>query len=245
VWPSRYDGLTAELISLKAQGVFDSLGGRSSLARVGQAQRVIQLAVGQQPSIGSERGPRNCIQNRASAHLYPLHPLGLPLPPLFIPRKLLNFNPKPPQVRSKSLLHLGNAGLKRFAIATGVALIAPLSANAEVFVSGQGYYVEASYLPNAAGFVLDAGYSGCPPGDYLQWRGPDNDGNPSVVPPGLDMLTAAAVNHAPVGVSFSSGCTVHYLYLQPPSQINNSVNQTSTQPPTNNNNGLSGNQIMR
>jgi len=138
------------------------------LARVGQAQRVIQLAVGQQPSIGSERGPRNCIRNRASAHLYPLHPLGLPLPPLFIPRKLLNFNPKPPQVRSKSLLHLGNAGLKRFAIATGVALIAPLSANAEVFVSGQVTMLEASYLPNAAGFVLDAGYSGCPPGD-LSW----------------------------------------------------------------------------
>jgi hypothetical protein len=134
---------------------------------------------------------------------------------------------------------------KRLAIATGIALVAPLSANADVFVSGHVTMLEASYLPNAAGFYLDAGYSGCPAGNYLQWRGPNNDGNPSVVPPGFDMLTAAVVNQALIGVSFSSGCTVHYLYLQPPSQVNNSVNQTSTQPCMNNNNGLSGNQIMR
>jgi hypothetical protein len=120
--------------------------------------------------------------------------------------------------------------LKRLAIATGIALTAPLSANADTFVSGLVTMLEASYLPNAAGFVLDAGYGGCPAGNYLQWRGPGNDGNPSVVPPGFDMLIAAVVNHAPVRVSFSSGCTVHYLYLQPPSQTNNTnVNQTSTQ----------------
>jgi hypothetical protein len=120
--------------------------------------------------------------------------------------------------------------LKRLPIATAIAFTAPLSANADVFVSGHVTMLEASYLPNAAGFYLDAGYSGCPAGNYLQWRGPGNDGNPSVVPPGFDMLIAAVVNYAPVGVLFSSGCTVHYLYLQPPSQINNtSVNQTSTQ----------------
>ena len=135
--------------------------------------------------------------------------------------------------------------LKRLPIATAIALTAPLSANADVFVSGHVTMLEASYLPNAVGFILDAGYSGCPAGNYLQWRGPNNDGNPNVVPPGFDMLTAAVVNQALAGVAFSSGCTVHYLYLLPPSQANNSVNQTSTQSPTNNNNGLSGNQIMR
>ena len=106
--------------------------------------------------------------------------------------------------------------VKKIASAIALLLTTPLSANADVFVSGFVTMVEASYLPNAAGFFLNAGYSGCPAGSYLQWRGPNNDGNPSVVTPGFDMLVAAVVNFAPVGVSFSSGCTVHFLYLQQP-----------------------------
>jgi hypothetical protein len=105
--------------------------------------------------------------------------------------------------------------LKKLAIAAGIALTAPLSANADVFVTGHVTQLEASYLPNAAGFFMDAGYSGCPAGTYLQWRGPNNDGNPSVVPYGFDMLTAAVANGTRVGVSFSTGCTVHYLYILP------------------------------
>jgi hypothetical protein len=42
--------------------------------------------------------------------------------------------------------------LKRLAIATGIALTAPLSANADVFVSGHVTMLEANYLPNAAEF---------------------------------------------------------------------------------------------
>jgi hypothetical protein len=91
-----------------------------------------------------------------------------------------------------------------------------LSANADVFVSGHVTQLEASYLPNAAGFFMDAGYSGCPAGTYLRWTGPNNDGNPNVVPYGFDMLTAAVAHGTRVGVSFSTGCTVHYLYMLPP-----------------------------
>jgi hypothetical protein len=109
---------------------------------------------------------------------------------------------------------------KKLAAAIAVLLTAPLLANADVFVTGRVTMLEASYLPNAAGFFLDAGYSGCPAGSYMQWRGPNNDGNPNVVLPGFDMLIAAVVNRARVGVSFSSGCTVHLLYLEPPSQHN-------------------------
>src|SRR5215471_20734847 len=106
--------------------------------------------------------------------------------------------------------------LKKLMLIAVIAVIAPLSASADVYVTGFVSKLEASYLPNAAGFFLDAGYSGCPAGSYLQWRGPNNDGNPSVVTPGFDMLVAAVVNFSPVGVSFSSGCTVHFLYLQQP-----------------------------
>jgi hypothetical protein len=35
-------------------------------ARVGQAHRIIQLAIGQQPGIGRVAGPRNCSINRRS-----------------------------------------------------------------------------------------------------------------------------------------------------------------------------------
>jgi hypothetical protein len=96
------------------------------------------------------------------------------------------------------------------------AAAAPLSANVNVFVTGHVTELEASYLPNAVGFFMDAGYSGCPAGTYLQWRGPNNDGNPNVVPFGFDMLTAAVANGTRVGVTFSTGCTVHYLYILPP-----------------------------
>ena len=107
---------------------------------------------------------------------------------------------------------------KNLTPALAILLTAPLSANADVSVTGFVTKLEASYLPNAAGFFLDAGYDGCPAGSYLQWRGPNNDGNPNVVPAGFDMLIAAVVNDAPVEVAFSSGCTIHYLYLQPPRQ---------------------------
>jgi hypothetical protein len=106
--------------------------------------------------------------------------------------------------------------LKKLVLTAGIALAAPLSANADVLVTGHVTQLEASYLPNAAGFFMDAGYSGCPAGTYLQWRGPNNDGNPEVVPYGFDMLTAAVTHKAMVGVSFSSGCIVHYLYIFPP-----------------------------
>ena len=109
-----------------------------------------------------------------------------------------------------------NGAMKKVAAAIAILLSTPVSANADVFVTGRVTMLEASYLPNVAGFFLDNGYSGCPAGSYLQWRGPNNDGNPNVVLPGFDMLTAAVVNRATVGVSFSSGCTVHLLYLEPP-----------------------------
>jgi len=107
--------------------------------------------------------------------------------------------------------------LKKIAIAVGIGLTAPVCANADVFVSGHVTALEASYLPSAAGFFIDAGYNGCPAGNYLQWKGPANDGNPDAVTGGFNMMTQAVVNRAPIGVSFSSGCTVHYLYLLPPS----------------------------
>src|SRR5215470_10099542 len=103
--------------------------------------------------------------------------------------------------------------VKKLAPAIALLLTTPLSANADVFVSGFVTRLEASYLPNAAGFFLSAGYSGCPAGSYLQWRGPNNDGNPAVVPYGFDMLTSAVSTDTPVAVSFSSGCTIHFLYL--------------------------------
>ena len=108
--------------------------------------------------------------------------------------------------------------LKRLALTAAIALAAPSSANADVQVTGHVTQLEASYLPNAAGFFMDAGYSGCAAGAYLQWRGRNNDGNPDVVPFGFDMLTAALVNNAPVTVSFSSGCVIHYLYMLAPPQ---------------------------
>jgi hypothetical protein len=52
--------------------------------------------------------------------------------------------------------------LKRLVVAAGLVLAAPLSANADVFVIGHVTAVEASYLPSAAGFFINAGYSGCP-----------------------------------------------------------------------------------
>jgi hypothetical protein len=106
--------------------------------------------------------------------------------------------------------------LKRLAIAAAISLTAPLSANADVYVTGHVTRLEASYMPSVAGFFMDAGYSGCPAGSYLQWRGPLNNGDATVVPYGFDMLTAAVAQNAGVGVSFSSGCTVHYLYMLPP-----------------------------
>jgi hypothetical protein len=106
--------------------------------------------------------------------------------------------------------------LRKLAVAVGIALTAPLSANADVFVSGRLTSLEASYLPSAAGFEMDAGYAGCPAGSYIQWRGPADDGNPDPVTAGFDMMTQAVVNHAPIGVSFSSGCTAHFLYILPP-----------------------------
>ena len=90
--------------------------------------------------------------------------------------------------------------LKRLAITAAIALTTPLAANADVFVTGHVTQLEASYLPNAAGFFIDAGYSGCSAGSYLQWKGPNNDGNPSVVPYGFDMMTAAVANGTRVGV---------------------------------------------
>jgi hypothetical protein len=106
--------------------------------------------------------------------------------------------------------------LKKLALTAAMAIAAPLSASADVSVTGFVTKLEASYLPNAAGFFMDAGYSGCPAGSYLQWRGPNNDGNPAVVPYGFDMLTAAVFSNSPVAVSFSSGCTIHYLYMLAP-----------------------------
>ena len=107
--------------------------------------------------------------------------------------------------------------LKRLAVAVGIALAAPLSANADVFISGHVTLLEASFLPSAAGFSMDAGYAGCPAGSYIQWRGPNNDRNADPVTAGFDVMTQAVVSRAPVGVSFSSGCTVHFLYILPPS----------------------------
>jgi len=104
----------------------------------------------------------------------------------------------------------------KLALAAGIALALPFSANADVFVTGRVTQLEASYLPNAAGFFLDNGYSGCPAGNCMQWRGPLNNGDPNVVPEGFNMMTAAVANGARIGVSFSSGCTVHFLYMLPP-----------------------------
>ena len=109
--------------------------------------------------------------------------------------------------------------LKRLALTAVIAVTAPLSASADVYVTGFVTKLEASYLPNAAGFFLNAGYNGCPAGSYLQWRGPNNDGNPAVVPYGFDMLTSAVSTDTPVAVSFSSGCTIHFLYLLAPEQL--------------------------
>ena len=106
--------------------------------------------------------------------------------------------------------------LKKLTLIAVIAVIAPLSASADVYVTGFVTKLEASYMPNAAGFFMDTGYSGCPAGSYLQWRGPNNDGNPAVVPYGFDMLTAAIFSNSPIAVSFSSGCTIHYLYMLPP-----------------------------
>jgi hypothetical protein len=90
--------------------------GRQPLAtRVGQAQRVIQLAVSQPPGIGGDRGvaklqQRNDDRYRASERRPPLHPPGASLPPSSIPRKPLNFNLEPPQALLKSRFIRRNGG---------------------------------------------------------------------------------------------------------------------------------------
>jgi hypothetical protein len=69
-------------------------------SRVGQAQRVIQLSVSQQPRIRGDRGTATAAgggRNRASE----LHPSGPPSPPHSIPGKCLNSISELPQVRSK------------------------------------------------------------------------------------------------------------------------------------------------
>ena len=62
--------------------------------------------------------PRNCSSRRRSKSSLsaPLSasPVGSPIAAPFDPPNILNFSPEPPQVRSKSQLHPGNAGLNAF-----------------------------------------------------------------------------------------------------------------------------------
>ena len=75
-----------------------------SRSRVGQAQRIIHLAVGQQPAVGGDRGAAE-LQQQTTIEIEPQSalicftrrvPYFRPIPRL-IPRKLMNFNPEPPQ----------------------------------------------------------------------------------------------------------------------------------------------------
>src|SRR6516164_6951186 len=84
--------------------------------RVGRPQRVFQLAIGQQPGIGGDRGTAK-LQQQMAVEIEPQNaPIRFtrPVPhrhSISISRKLLNVNLEPPSMRSKSRPHPGNAGL--------------------------------------------------------------------------------------------------------------------------------------
>jgi hypothetical protein len=80
-------------------------------SRVCQAQRVIQLAVSQQPGIRSGRGTKK-LQQQTMVETEPQSAFArfTRRRLISIPRKLLNLNPEPSQMRSKLPRHLANAG---------------------------------------------------------------------------------------------------------------------------------------
>ena len=83
--------------------------------RVGQTQRVTQLAVSQQPGIGGDRGPAK-LQQQTTVEIEPQTALlcftrRVPIAAPFDPPQATDFSPEPPQVRPKSPLHPANPGL--------------------------------------------------------------------------------------------------------------------------------------
>jgi Transglycosylase len=73
--------------------------------RVGQAQRVVQFAVSQQPGIGGDRGAAK-FQQQTTVEIEPesafsASPLGSPIAAPFDPLQAAEFYPKPPQRAQK------------------------------------------------------------------------------------------------------------------------------------------------
>ena len=83
--------------------------------RLGQPDRIIQLAIGQQRGIGGDRGTANFSSRRRSKSSLSASlvdsPTGFAIATRLAVSKALNPIPQPPQTRSKSPIHPGNAGL--------------------------------------------------------------------------------------------------------------------------------------